>query len=120
MTKTKDGKRFTTYRAATNMIGNKIMCNNIGEIAPSIWDNLEFNMVDEDGNVIDIYQYFITDCNEADVEYLKKTFGLLFTYSDELDCYILCVDNFGTPWNGVDVQVLDDSISDDIVRKWEE
>lgn len=36
------------------------------------------------------------------LEYLEKTFGLLFTYSDLLDKYILCVDHFGTSWDYVE------------------
>lgn len=42
MTKTKDGKRFTNYYVAVSNIRNKILCNNIGEIDPSIWDNIHF------------------------------------------------------------------------------
>ena len=34
---------------------------------------------DEEGNTIDIYQYYLSDASEADVEYLEKTFGLLFS-----------------------------------------
>lgn len=120
MRKTKDGKRFTNYYVAVRAIANMVLCNNIGEIDPSIWENIRFNMEDEEGNTTDIYQYFITDCSELDVEYLEKTFGLLFSYSDKLDCYILCVDNFGTPWKGVEGQILNDSISDDTIRGWEE
>lgn len=36
MIKTKDGKRFTNYYVAVSNICNKILCNNIGEIDPSI------------------------------------------------------------------------------------
>ena len=51
---------------------------------------------------VEIYQWYITDCSKWDVEYLIKTFGLLFTYSDLLDCYILCATHFGTGWDYVD------------------
>lgn len=51
---------------------------------------------------VEIFQWYITDCSKWDVEYLTKTFGLLFTYSDKLDCYILCVTHFGTGWGYVD------------------
>lgn len=119
MIKTKDGKRFTNYYVAVSNICNKTLCNNIGEIDPSIWDNIRFCTEDEEGNAIDIYQYFITDCCKSDVDFLEKTFGLLFTYSNLLNCYVLCVDNFGTPWTGVEVQVLNDSISDSDIEMWE-
>lgn len=44
----------------------------------------------------------LQDCTDDDVEYLEQTFGLLFTYSDLLDKYILCVDHFGTSWDYVE------------------
>lgn len=53
---------------------------------------------------IEIYQWFITDCSKWDVEYLTQHFGLIFTCSDLLDCYILCVTHCGTGWDYVDWQ----------------
>lgn len=93
----RNGKRFTNYYTVTKgWIGNKVMCNELPSIDPSIYDNFRFASEDENGNMIDIYQWFITDCNESDVEWLEKSFGLLFSYSELLDCYILCVNHFGT------------------------
>lgn len=57
---------------------------------------------DDDGYYAEIFQWLITDCSESDVQYLRETFGLLFTYSDLLDCYILCVTHWGTGWDYVD------------------
>ena len=50
-------------------------------------------------------QWFITDCSQSDVEYLEKSFNLLFTYSELLDKYILCVDHWGTSWDYVKIPV---------------
>ena len=118
MTKVK-GKRYTDFATACKWIGNKILCNEIQGIDSSIFDNMRFDFEDDDGNTIDIYQWFITDCNEHDVEYLEKTFDMKFTYSDMLGLYILCVTHFGTPWNGVDVEILNDDLPDDIVEAME-
>lgn len=92
-------KYYTTYNIATHWLdGGLVLCNNISEIDPSIWDNMEF---DFDENT-EIFQWFLTNWSRGDVDYLKKTFpDLLFTYSEKLDCYVLCVDHFGTMWNGV-------------------
>ena len=91
----------TNYSVAVNWCNNAlILCNNITEIDTSVYDNMRFELFDEeDGTQKDIYQWFITDCTDDDVEYLEKTFGLLFTYSDLLDKYILCVDHLGTSWD---------------------
>lgn len=94
---------LTNYRVAVKWCNNSfILCNNIAEIDDSIYDNMEFDCYnDETDEYKDIYQWFITDCSEWDKNFLKDHFGLLFTYSDKLDCYILCVDHFGTSWDYV-------------------
>ena len=97
-------KKFATnYTVAVNWLHNNfIMCNSIIEIDPSVCDNCRFTLYDEETETeTDIYQWFITDCSEGDVEYLEETFGLLFSYSDLLDKYILCVNHFGTAWDYV-------------------
>ena len=112
----------TNYKVAVNWLGNSfVMCNNMPEVDESIYENMRFNcsyLTDDDGNQyadynevpedvevyennVDIYQWFITDCTESAVEYLEEHFGLLFTYSEKLDCYILCVDHWGTGWDYV-------------------
>ena len=112
----------TNYAVAVNWLNNDfILCNNIGEVDPSIYDNMRFSLwyyEDEDGNYYDnesdyegdgeleeheneIYQWYLTSASESDVEYLEEHFGLLFTYSDLLDLYVLCVDHYGTSWDYV-------------------
>lgn len=106
---------FTTYRIATHWCNNSfILCNNIAEIDESIFENMHFDYYDEESDsYIDIYQYFITDCSEGDVEFLEKNFDLKFTYSEKLDCFILCVDHCGTGWDYVSCPV-----SDDLIKIW--
>lgn len=95
-------KYGTNYRVAVKWCNNSyVMCNNIAEIDPTIWDNMRFGLEDEDGNYIEIYQWFISDASEGDVRYLESAFGLKFTYSELLDCFILCVDHYGTSWDYV-------------------
>lgn len=92
----------TNYRVATQWCNNSyVLCNNIPAIDETIYDNMRFSLEDEDGDYIEIYQWFISDCSESDVRYLEDAFGLLFTYSDLLDCYILCVPHYGTSWDYV-------------------
>lgn len=133
-------KYDTNYLVAVNWCNNhRVMCNNIPEIDPSVWDNMQ-DFTDEadvecpecgssDVEITEygwgascecndcghewdddeyeapekpeIFQWFITDCSEWDVKFLREHFGLLFTYSDLLDCYILCVTHYGTAWDYV-------------------
>ena len=98
----------TTYSEAVKWLNNSlVLCNNITEVDPSIYENMYFDYFDENDEPIDIYQWYITDCNQSDVKYLTKYFDLKFAYSDLLDCYILCVDHCGTSWNYVSCPVND-------------
>ena len=98
---------YTDYKTAVNWCHNAlIMCNNIPQIDPSVIDNARFAWYDEETETeTEVFQWFITDCSQWDVEYLEEHFpGLLFTYSDLLDCFILCVDHFGTAWGSVRIE----------------
>lgn len=93
---------YTDYKTAARWLhGDLILCNDIPEIDPTIWDNMEFNLEDEDGDCIEIYQWYLTNYTHEEMAFLIRTFGLLFTYSEKLDLYILCVDHCGTAWEGV-------------------
>lgn len=106
--------RRTTYNVAVHYLHNNyILCNNITEVDPSVYDNMRFNFFDEDDNPTEIYQWYLTSANKFDVEWLEESFGLLFTYSDLLDCYVLCVDHWGTAWSGVPCDCYNDDIPDD-------
>ena len=100
---------YTDYRTAATWQCSIIMCNNIPEIDPTVWDNMRFNYYDEDDNATEIFQWYITNLTDSDIEYMERTFDLKYTYSDLLDKYILCVDNWGTSWDYVACEVLSDS-----------
>lgn len=111
-------ERTTTYSTAVHWLhNNMILCNSIVVVDPSVYDEMRFSTEDEDGNYKEIYQWYITDCSLHDVEYLEESFGLLFTYSNALDCFVLCVDHFGTAWNGVYCPCYNDDIPDSLLHK---
>lgn len=78
------------------------VCPECGAPLEQVGPNIQCSNCDYCEEENEIFQWFITNCSQSDVEYLTKTFGLLFTYSNMLDCYILCVTHFGTMWSGVD------------------
>ncbi len=111
-------KRTTNYSTAVNWLHNDfVLCNNIPTIDPTFWDNARFSLTDEDDNEIEIYQYYITNASQGDVEFLERSFGLLFAYSELLDCFILCVPHWGTSWDYVPCECLNDDISDSMLTK---
>lgn len=93
----------TNYEIAVNWLNmNRVLCNNIPEVDPSVIDNMRFDSYDKDEDTyMEIYQWYLTSLSLWDVEFLEKHFGLHFTYSDLLDVFVLCVPHWGTPWNGV-------------------
>ena len=94
--------KMTNYRTAAHWCGTSlILCNNIAEIDEGLWENCRFPLEDEDETPVEVYQFYLTDCSEDTVEYLERSFGLLFTYSEKLDLYVLCVDHWGTAWDYV-------------------
>lgn len=98
-------KIVTNYEDAVNYLHNDfILCNEIPSIDDTVYDNMRFNNEYEDGTNIEIYQWFLTNASLGDVEYLKNRFDLLFTYSDNLDPYVLCVPHYGTSWDYVECQ----------------
>lgn len=109
--KTEKKAFYTDFKTAATWGGcNLILCNNLPEIDSSVWDNMRFEVYNEESDSYkDIYQWFITDLTEWQVEWQEETFDLQYTYSDLLDCYILCVLHFGTPWSGVECKVYSDN-----------
>ena len=98
-------KFTTTYATAAHWLqGSLIPCDDIVTVDPTTIENTIFDAYDDEGNYREIYQYFLTNYSEFDVKFLKAHFGLLFTYSEMLDLYILCVDHYGTSWDYVTVE----------------
>ena len=93
----------TTYRTAVDWLNmNRVLCNNIPEVDPSVLDNMRFDYYDEDQDeYMEIYQWYLTSLSLWDVEFLENHFGLHFTYYDLLDVFVLCVPHWGTGWDGV-------------------
>ena len=112
----------TTYSIAINWLRpSLVLCNNIAEIDQSIFDNARSSFYDEEEETeTEIYQWFLTNLSLDDVEWMEKNFpDIKFTYSDLLDCFILCVDHWGTGWDYVATSISDDllKINSDIEYK---
>lgn len=110
--------RMTNYYNAAHFLHSSlILCNEIVEVDESVYENCRFDFEESDGSYHEIFQWFLTNLNESDVEYLEKSFGLLFSYSVKLDLYILCVDHLGTHWDSVDCPCYNDDISDELLKR---
>lgn len=91
----------TNYRTAAHWLnGSLILCNEI-QNEEYFLENCRFNLFDENDNPVDIFQTYLTNYSLDDVRFLEDHFGLLFSYSDKLDLFVLCVDHYGTSWDYV-------------------
>lgn len=91
-------------------IDNIILCNNILTTDYSLFDNI---VVGEIGEDTEIYQAYIIDIANYNIEYLQEnlenTNDIIIAYSDMLDCFVLLVDHFGTSWDymSTDIKLTD-------------
>lgn len=101
--------KYTTYRIATKWLNNSyILANNIAE-EEGFLDECRFDLYDEETEETkEFFQYYITDASQNDVEFLEKNFGLKFSYSNKLDCFVLCVDHWGTSWDYVSCEISEE------------
>ena len=129
---------YASYKTIVDyFIGDLVLCNNIIEVDPSVYDNLTieeryYNENDEeiteeeyynddnaycDSSTPEIYQWFICNLSDYDKQQCEKA-GLILSYSDMLDCDVLCVDHCGTSWDYVltSVKLFDDY---EALTKWE-
>ena len=118
---------YASYRTIIEyFIGDIVLCNNITEIDESVYDNLPikeryYNENDDnaycDDSAPEIYQYYLCHVSDYEKEQCEKA-GLILSYSDKLDCDVLCVDHWGTSWDYVltNVKLFDDY---EALTKWE-
>ena len=95
----KEHKKASYKTIVEYFIGDIVLCNKIIEIDISVYDNLELSQMYE-GDYPEIYQFYL--CNVSDFDKEKaKAYGLILSYSDKLECDVLCVDHYGTSWDYV-------------------
>ena len=93
-------KKVSYKHLVDRYIDNLVLCNNIAEIDPSIFENVEVGEITEN---TEIYQYFLCNLNNYDIEDLNEynTNDILVMYSEVLDCDVLAVEHVGTSWDYV-------------------
>lgn len=85
-------------RIIDRYIQDLVLCNNVVNIGN--WFSLNGNKHYMDCKKDEIYQYYLCNLNEFEKETLTE-YGIILTYSEELELDILCVDHWGTSWDYV-------------------
>ena len=94
-------KHYIDYYSAVHWLNRSLIMVNddIFDIDPDFEDP---HIDDESGNPREIFQRFITDFTEDEIEWMNSTFPkVYFKFSDKLYKWILCVDHWGTAWDYV-------------------
>ena len=102
-----NGKTVTcNYSQIFNPDSNMILCNNIPEIFPEVWDYLENGSIYDEENdcCSEVFQWFIIDDNTA--ERLKEHTDEIIFYWPDADLYILGVTHWGTGWDYVTAEMV--------------
>lgn len=99
---------FTDYQTAVEWRHNSyILCTNLPDIDEEIFADEEFLAEifnEETEEFSEIYQFYLSDCSDFDVNFLREHFeGLIFYHSEKLELWVLCVDHYGTGWDYVPV-----------------
>lgn len=94
-------KTTTTYADAVSSISNMVLCNEIAKIDDDVFfENVcEATLNEDDEDYTEIYQYYITDCSDSDVDYLRSRYDLLFAWCEKLSVWVLLVTHWGTAWS---------------------
>ena len=89
-------------------IGDIVLCNNIVDVDHNVINNIDISEDHEEIENFEIFQYYLCNLSTSDRELAKKA-GLILSYSEVLDCDVLCVDHWGTSWDYVltDVELVD-------------
>lgn len=95
-----------SYNTLVHYYGNVILCNNIMQLDQDLFSNIVVGNITDD---TEIYQAYITDYTESEIEYYKELTqdnnDIIIAYSELLDNYILLVDHLGTSWTYVNTDI---------------
>ena len=96
----KEHKKASYKTIVERFIGDIVLCNNIVEVDESVYDNFRNAYDEENDEIVDIFQYYLCNVDNDTIDLLSK-YGLIFSYSDLLECDVLCISHYGTSWNYV-------------------
>lgn len=108
-------KTTVTYADAVESIENMVLCNGIAEINDDVFfENVcEATLNEDEGDYLEVYQYYITDCSDYDVDYLRRRYDLRFAWSEKFSVWVLLVTHFGTCWDCVEWHDNDEDDSEE-------
>lgn len=91
---------YLDYRTLSKIVGDSVLNNNIFQYAGyENWELTSGLEEDEDGNYLEVYQYYIV--SDSGASFLERYTDELVFYHEELDMYLWGITHFGTSWDYV-------------------
>lgn len=89
-------------------ISDLVLMNTLPMLDMSVWDNMENFDFEDEG--LEIFQWFVCHIGEYERKRLLECKDIVLSYSNMLECDVLCVTHYGTSWDYVltDVELTDD------------
>ena len=91
---------YLDYRTLSKIVGDMVLNNYIYEyVGYGNWELDSGKEVNEDGDLYDIYQYYIISNSGA--QFLADHTDEIIFYNEELDMYLWGITHYGTSWDYV-------------------
>lgn len=91
---------YLDYLTLSKIVGDMVLNNYIFEyVGYENWELDNGLEEDEDGNYLEVYQYYII--SDGGARLLKQCTDELVFYNEKLDIYVWGVTHFGTSWDYV-------------------
>lgn len=91
---------YLDYYTLSKLVGDSVLNNYIFEyVGYENWELESGLEEDEDGNYLEVYQYYII--TDSGARFLSDYTDELVFYNEELDMYLWGVTHFGTSWDYV-------------------
>ncbi len=91
---------YLDYYTLSKIVGDTVLNNDIFQHAGyENWELVSGEEEDDDGNYLDVYQYYII--NGSGAQFLEDYTDELVFYNEELDMYLWGITHFGTSWDYV-------------------
>lgn len=101
------------FRTLANFLfTDMVLCNNITKDYEYFTTEIGNDYDEKTGESIEVYQYFIVDCDNWRIEQYQKWLeenekegDIIVYYDNKLEVYVLGVTHFGTSWNYVPTSI---------------
>lgn len=90
---------FVDYETLSKVVGDAVSCDAMANRYGETLHEVSGNMFDEEGNFIDVFQWYII--SDYGAEFLIDKTDEIVLYDKELKIYVWGITHYGTHWSNV-------------------